>query len=226
MAPMTTGPGEPAVEAWRTMPLIEFGLELFDRSGDGDRLVVAVDGRSGGGKSTLAHRLRQICTDCAVVAVDDVGWHAPMFGWQGLLADGILRPFRDGARVRYRPPAWDTHARSGAIEVPDDARILLVEGVGASSLPLTPWLDVTVWIQSDYAEAERRGIARDISSGVNGDESASIAFWHDWMRQEDLFLAADRPWQRADVVIAGTSREVLPPELVRVASIQTGHASV
>jgi hypothetical protein len=33
-----------------------------------------------------------------------------------------------------------------------------------------------VWVQSDFAEAERRGIARDIAQGVNGDPEASTRF--------------------------------------------------
>ena len=54
------------------------------------------------------------------------------------------------------------------------------------------------------AEAERRGIARDVASGVNGDPIAAAAFWHSWMAEELPFLEHQRPWERAAVIVAGT----------------------
>lgn len=165
--------------------------------------VVAVDGRSGSGKSTLAERLAGVAGG-TVVQVDDVAWHAPMFGWTSLLAEGVLEPVLRGEAVSYRPPAWDVHGRAGAIDVPE-ASLLVVEGVGAGRRELAGLIDVLVWVQSDFAEAERRGIARDIASGVNGDAQATTAFWHEWMASEIPFLERDRPWERADFVVAGAS---------------------
>ena len=63
---------------------------------------------------------------------------------------------------------------------------------------------MAIWVQSDFMEAERRGIARDIESGVNGDAEASVAFWHEWMEAELRFHAADRAWERAMLIVAGT----------------------
>ena len=61
-----------------------------------------------------------------------------------------------------------------------------------------------VWVQSDRAEAFRRGIARDVASGENGDLEQSTAFWHEWEVQEVPFQADQRPWERACAVVAGT----------------------
>jgi hypothetical protein len=33
--------------------------------------------------------------------------------------------------VRYRPPGWDAHERSGAIEVPSCLDLVFVDGIGA-----------------------------------------------------------------------------------------------
>ena len=87
--------------------------------------------------------------------------------------------------------------------------VLLLEGVGASQRALRELIDVAVWVQSDYATAERLGIARDIASGVNGDDAAAVAFWHAWMAQENPFLERDHPWTRADLVVAGVGVDVL-----------------
>ncbi len=211
---------------WRPVPLAEFAQDLlvrvvlkptFPRSASQGRLVIAVDGRSGSGKSTLARRLQSVLSESALVEVDDVSWYAPMFGWADLMADGVLHPFRAGGAVRYRPPAWDERGRSGLIELPSDVRVLVVEGVGASQCALAGLIDAAVWVQSDFVEAERRGIARDVASGVNGDEAASIAFWHEWIAQEVPFLATDLPWERADAVVLGTPPAALDPDRVAVA---------
>ena len=52
-------------------------------------------------------------------------------------------------------------------------------------------------------EARRRGLERDASYGTRTPEEAE-AFWDDWMTEEEPFYAADRPWERADLVVLGT----------------------
>lgn len=201
------GPGEPVAGPWRSLTVAELARLLLgpvtSAASDGPRRVVAVDGRSGAGKTTLARRLQEAVPAASLVHTDDLAWWEPMFGWAGSAADGVLQPFREGREVRYRPPAWEARDRPGCLEVPLTTRVLLCEGVGASQAALGPLLDVRIWVQSDFAAAERRGIARDFASGVNGGEAESIAFWHEWMADETPFLAADRPWERADVIVAG-----------------------
>ena len=92
--------------------------------------------------------------------------------------------------------------------MPGTTDVVLVEGVGANQREFADLIDFTIWTQSDQAEAERRGIARDIASGVNGDAEQSAAFWHEWMAHETRFLAEERPWERADLIVAGT--DVIP----------------
>jgi hypothetical protein len=76
--------------------------------------------------------------------------------------------------------------------------------VGSSRRSQAPLLDATVWVHSDFAAANRRGIARD------GGTREATEFWWEWSPEEQPFLAADRPWERADLVICGT------PSLVTV----------
>jgi hypothetical protein len=160
------------------------------------RSLVLVDGRSGSGKSTFAARLGH-----PVVHVDDVSWHHHPTDWTDLLLDGVVAPWRHGTATTYRPPGWDTHGRPGAIEVPD-SDVLVVEGVGAGRAALAVVADLVVWVQSDRVEARRRGIARDVELGRTPDEA--VDFWDGWMRDEEPFLAAERPWTRAHLVAHGT----------------------
>jgi hypothetical protein len=180
--------GEPDCGPWRRVVVAELHTVL------GRPRVLAVDGRSGSGKSTLVDRLVAALPGAAVVHTDDVAWHHDFFDWADLLVDGVLAPWRAGRDVAYRPPPWDARGRPGAITVPSAAPLLVVEGVGAGRKAFAPYLDALIWVQTDRAVATRRGLERD-----GGD----VAFWDEWEARERPFLAADRPWARADLVVSG-----------------------
>jgi hypothetical protein len=159
----------------------------------------------------------------AVVHTDDVAWHHSFFDWSELLADQVLEPLRRGEAVRYRPPGWETKGRPGAVEVPAGLELVVVEGVGAGRRELTHLLDAVVWVQSDFAEAERQGIARDLAASTGGDIEGLTAFWHEWMEQEIPFVQVQRPWERAEVVVRGTTGTPHDPALVALASPPRAH---
>ncbi|WP_375423882.1 uridine kinase [uncultured Friedmanniella sp.] len=210
--PLLLPRGEPAAEGWRAVEhheLVELVVRAVGRP-QGRPGIVAVDGRSGSGKSTVAARLQAAVPSSAVLATDDLAWNEPWFGWGHLLRQ-VLVTLHRGEGVRLRPPAWVAHRREGAVEVPAGLDLVVVEGVGSSQREHAELLDSTVWVQSDLAESERRGIARDVEHGGNGDEEQSIAFWREWMSHELPFLAAQQPWRRADLVVAGTPVVPLRP---------------
>lgn len=181
--------GEPAAGPWRVEPIaaVLAGLERGS--------VVLVDGRSAGGKSTCAGRLAATVPGAVVVHTDDVAWWVSFFDWAHLLRDGILEPFRAGEQIGYTPPGWAPRGRTGAIEVPAGCPLLVVEGVGVSRQELSGYGDLRLWMQSDRVEARRRGLERD------GD---TVEFWEEWDAEEIPFLRADRPWERAHLIVAGT----------------------
>ena len=195
------GSAEPVVHAWTPIEpealLARLGIATHTPA------VLAVDGRSGAGKSTLAAQLAAVVPDAAVLATDDVAWHHSMFGWARDLIDHVVTPFRRGSAVHYRPPGWVAKGRSGALSIPPNRSLLIIEGVGSSQRAMTAALDASVWVQSDAPTARVRGIERDVASGVNGDRTASIAFWDAWMNEELPFLEQDAPWSRAAVFVAG-----------------------
>ena len=180
---------------------------VFDACRDRDDrpLILAVDGRSGSGKSTVANLLHRYVPASAVVHTDDVAWHHSFFDWSDLLVEGILKPLRNGKAVSYRPPGWDKQGRPGAIEVAAGLDLVVVEGVGASRAEVMPWINTSLWIQSDLDETERRGIARD-----GGTEDARN-FWHEWVAEEFDFLQRQRPWERAMVIVNGTPTQPYNP---------------
>lgn len=170
--------------------------------------IIAVDGRGASGKSTLASLLHDAVPASVVVHTDDVAWHHSFFDWADILLGCVLQPILEGRAVSYRPPAWIERGRPGAIHVPLGLEMVIIEGVGAGRRELGHLIDAVVWVQSDFAEAERRGIARDIAQKANGDPDEASVFWHTWMAEELPFLEHHRPWERACVIIAGTPARV------------------
>ncbi len=193
---------------WRTRAVTDL-LDRLERAAGtvrGRPRVVAVDGRGGGGKSTAAARLAAAAPQAVVVAADDVAWHHSFFGWTDLLAEGVLRPAREGRAVSYRPPAWEAGGREGAIEVPAGTQWVFVEGVGSARRELDGVVDAVVWVQSDIeavAEAVRRGSDGGVAHGQDGDAAQSEASWQEWQAEELPFLADQQPWTRAAVVVGG-----------------------
>ena len=206
---MLLRPEEPGADQWRAFLIAELLDILLPERQAGQRAVVAIDGRSSSGKTTLAYRMAGVTQRAAVVHTDDVAWWHSRFDWADLLLDGIIEPFQAGQQVVFRPPAWKERGREGAINVHPESSVLIVEGVGCSRIEVARWLDASVWVQADERVLDKRNAAR-IASGET--TSAGVA---GWMSEEWPFLAADRPWERATKIVAGTP-EVRNDEVVEV----------
>ena len=168
-----------------------------------ERAVLLVDGRSGSGKSTFADRAARLLQG-AVVHTDDLAWHHDATAWDDLAVDHVIEPWLRGEAIRYRPPGWVAKGREGDVSVPDGVRVLVLEGVGAGRASIADHADAVVWVQSDRDLARERGLARDVELGRTRAEAE--AFWDEWMLAEEPFLAADRPWERAALIVNGTAQ--------------------
>lgn len=212
---LSPGPDEPPATPYRPVDFSRWLEQLLAPTET--PTVIAIDGRGAAGKSTLAERIAGNLPQAAIVHTDDLAWHHSILGWDDLLREHILTPFRRGETIDYRPPGWITHDRSGSIRVPAGVDTLIVEGTGTIRRELTTAFDATVWIQGDYQTLTARGIERDVATGVNGDRAAATEFWEDWQREEVPFLARQRPWELADSIVAGTETVPLSPAEIAVA---------
>jgi hypothetical protein len=185
--------GEPRFGPWRVRRIDAVRGAVVPRR----PALLAVDGRSGSGKTTVARRLGDRVPGATVVHTDDIAWYHAMFDWSALIADGVLAPVRRGDAVTFRPPQWDARDRPGAVTVPAGCPLVVVEGVGIGRRDLAEWFDGLVWVQTDRALARTRGLIRD---GADHE-----AFWDEWQVEEQPFLAAERPWERAGVVVDGAA---------------------
>jgi uridine kinase len=154
--------------------------------------VVAVDCRSGAGKTSLAAALRDRLR-APVVSLEDL-----YGGWDGLergidlLVSAVLEPLAAGRVARV--PRYDWIAREWAeptaIEPPP---ILIVEGVGAGARRAAGFESVLVWLEVPAPVRKQRALDRD------GETFAP--YWDRWAAQEDLLLARERTPDRADIII-------------------------
>jgi hypothetical protein len=111
-------PREPEAGPWRAEQLASIAAAAM-LSGRGNGavhrpVVLAVDGRSSSGKTTLAARLHDHVRGSAVVHTDDIAWWHSRFGWADLLIEGILTPARAGRPVSYRP-LWPSGSRPTSV---------------------------------------------------------------------------------------------------------------
>lgn len=155
--------------------------------------TVLIDGRSGSGKTSLAHRLCRAWPGSEVISLDDI-----YPGWGGLLwasdhvRTELLTPRAAGAPGRWRRWDWSTGAPAGWHTVEPGQRVI-VEGVGALTPGTRALADLGVWLEMPAAERKRRALERD------GETFAP--HWDRWATQEREFIARHHPRSVADVVI-------------------------
>lgn len=154
--------------------------------------VVAIDGRSGAGKTSLAARLRAELA-APVVTLEDLygGWDGLERGIDLLTAE-VLEPLSAGRAARVPCYDWVT-ATWGAPWVLEPPEVLIVEGVGAGARRAAVYESVLAWMEVPAPVRKKRALDRD------GDTFAP--HWDMWAAQEDAMLARERTPERADVVI-------------------------
>jgi uridine kinase len=154
--------------------------------------VVAVDGRSGAGKTSLASELRAELGAPVVTLEELYG------GWDGLergidlLVSEVLGPLSAGRAARV--PRYDWVAAAwGTPWVLEPPGVLIVEGVGAGARRAAAYESVLAWMEAPQSVRKKRALDRD------GETFAP--HWDMWAAQEDAMLARERTRDRADLVI-------------------------
>jgi len=165
--------------------------------------VVAVDGPAGSGKSVFAERLSTVL--CAkVICLDDLtpSWTGPDKE-ADLLIQQVLVPLAQGMSAQFHFFDWVKDRYTEWRDVPPDP-FLLVEGVGAGSRIVRPFVSQLIWVESPSALRLERGLARD---GTD-----RLTEWERWRRREDALFAREGTRAAADLLIDGAPTEPHDPD--------------
>ena len=168
--------------------------------------VVAVEGRSGSGKSTVAGHLRAALEargePVHVLAMEDF-----YPGWDGLarapylLRSQVLDPLRRGEPAAWHPYDWERGAFAPEwIRLPEEVAAggtLVVEGCGSGAAGVRDLVDALVWVAVPGAERARRLDTR-------WDAAVYAPHRDRWARQEEAFYAEHRPRAHAGLIVDNT----------------------
>ena len=179
-------------------------------------VVVALDGGSGAGKTTLATRLVGVF-DAAVVPQDDFfageiprrEWEhrsaaercRDVIDWARVRAEA-LEPLRAGNVARWRPfdfaagPRADgSYAVSEQCVERQSAPVIVLDGAYSASPALEDLVDLTVLVDVPRAERHARLAARE--------DAAFLASWHAlWDDAEAYYFSRVRPATTFDFVVS------------------------
>lgn len=155
--------------------------------------VIAIDGPGGAGKSGLAAKVAAALHAQVVCTDDFASWEQPLEWWPRLI-EQVLHPLSRNQPGRYQRSDWDTRQLAEWHDVPI-APFLVLEGVSSSRAAFAPYLAFKVWVETPREERLRRGLERD------GQDALEL--WREWMGREDAYIAAERPHERADLVVYG-----------------------
>jgi hypothetical protein len=161
----------------------------------GNTRVVAIDGRSGAGKTALAERLRAELPGAPLVTLEDLygGWDGLDHGIS-LLVREVLRPLAAGRAAVV--PRYDWVSQGwGERWMLQPPEFLVVEGVGAGAWAAAQYESLLVWITVAGVVRRQRVLERD------GESVAPM--WERWAAQEERILAREKTPARADIVING-----------------------
>lgn len=157
--------------------------------------LIAVDGRSGSGKSTFATDLAKYLEATASVAI--LRLEELYHGWDGLhrsfdLYNQLLPQLADGQGITY--PIWNWEADTlGAPKNLVPADVVIIEGVGALHGGAREFLDLGIWLEAPENFRRDRALARD--------GQTYSPYWQMWAEQEERYLQAQQPSQAATLMM-------------------------
>jgi uridine kinase len=169
---------------------------------NGRFFTIAIDGRGGCGKSTLAELLKTKFPDFVVLNGDD--YFEPIDDstvWgefnDDRFANDVIEPLKSGNSFIYRPYDWhaDPHITERKLEI---TKGFILERCYSFQFDLD-W-DLKIWVETPKEVCLERGIVREMMP-----REKVIPAWKVWQAKEDAYIRDFKPQEKADIVIDGTN---------------------
>jgi uridine kinase len=170
------------------------------------RVLIAIDGAGGAGKSTLARQIKKKRSDAAIIGMDDFyrpeeasirrTWtsqqgYQNFFDWKRL-QDQVLRPLQSGCSPAYQVYDWITNKLNGWKDVALSP-IMIVEGVYTIRPELRPFYHISLLVETPKDVCLNRLRSRT-------DKEGDIQMWR---AAEDWYFANIEPQKNCDLIISG-----------------------
>jgi uridine kinase len=179
----------------------------------GPRFVIAIDGRGGAGKSSLARLIAESLPGARHCEYD--WFHLPQsaivsserYDYKRLIHE-VLMPFRAGVRDfsvgRYNWGYLSGVEDGFAAERVQlsDVDVIVLEGCGVLHQALTDFYDLSIWLDTNPDESLSRGMRRDVDEYGLDPERVQKA-WAEWSAWEEQSLAAYDRRLLADLLLPG-----------------------
>ncbi|GAC1454313.1 MAG: hypothetical protein PVSMB10_12150 [Pseudarthrobacter sp.] len=179
-------------------------------------VIIAIDGRSGAGKTTLAIELAARLRNHHKVSLFHLEDIYP--GWNGLAAgieryvSTVLTPLSGGEPATWTSWDWANHY-DGDTRVTLPSEIVIIEGVGAAAAEVRPLLSAVIWTDSPDAVRRKRALSRD--------GGTYEPFWEQWAAQKNDWLAKDDVPAHADVRVLNQADGSAPSDVLQALSYLT-----
>ncbi|MDR0946698.1 MAG: ECF transporter S component [Ruminococcus sp.] len=187
-------------------------LEIFQKidalKKSKERVVVAIDGKCGAGKTTLAAILKSVY-DCEIIPLDNFFLQAEQRTAERLAEPGgnvdyerfteeVLRPLQTGEPFDYRTYDCETGDFGGKITV-NPSRLTVIEGSYALRPDFRDFYDLTVFLNVKPDEQLRRIKARN--------PDIAERFKNEWIPMEERYFEFFEIKSKADSVFFDFSNE-------------------
>lgn len=188
-------------------PKLQPVLTLLNRYQTSSLCLVAIDGFSAAGKSTLAQAIGASLPCVEIVHMDDFyrpmdederagldaeGGYRRYYEWERLEAQ-VLQPLAANQETRYQKYDWTTN-RLGQWATVRPNGVVLVEGCYAARPELKHYYDVVLLLETSAARRLERQHAR---------ADATEVWLARWDAAERLYMEQYQPQKYADLIIAG-----------------------
>jgi uridine kinase len=178
--------------------VVEDLLTTTPRSGSTH--VIAIDGRAGAGKTTLATELSlalSLHRKVAVIHLDEI-----YAGWELALSDSltesllhILKSICAGESITFPMYDWTWQQFDSAREI-SPCDVIIIEGVGSAQRVVRDFATASIWIDIDQPTGLERVLDRD---GIEIQEEMNL-----WQRREEEHFLSDATRENADFILSTT----------------------